>query len=213
MTFATDIDLLRWEPTLFDDAAWASQTLLAGTGTLAGTTFTIDAGSLIEARAAAGHVLRLAGGSYPIVAIGSATTLTVSVLYDALFDEGGTPVAPPAGSDLEFSIRTFSPQLRVVSDVLRQAAGIVPGTSDEERMDILNPAALRRPCALGALQMIYSALAAAGGEEAAYLAIRADLYERLYQRALRAAQVEIDTDNDGRANIRRPLSVLALQRV
>jgi len=38
--FCTDSALLAWEPNIFRDAPFASQTLLAGTGTLSGTTFT-----------------------------------------------------------------------------------------------------------------------------------------------------------------------------
>ena len=36
MTFCTDTDLLPWEPNLLREASFASQTLLTGTGDLAG---------------------------------------------------------------------------------------------------------------------------------------------------------------------------------
>jgi hypothetical protein len=42
MTFATDIDLLHWEPNILKDAAAVAQTILTGTGALSGTTFTTD---------------------------------------------------------------------------------------------------------------------------------------------------------------------------
>jgi hypothetical protein len=217
MTYSTDLDLLHWEPNLFRDAAFASQTLLSGTGDLTGTTFALDAGSFAAAHVAANQVIVLSGGtsgSFPIVSVDSATELTLSVLYDALFPLSGDPAPSPVGtaSDLAFVIRTFSPQASVVSEMLRQAAGIVLGTSDETSVTILNPAALRRPCSLGTLQMIYSALAAAA-EEPKELLQRADVYARLYRRALESAVVEIDRDGDGVADERVTLGTLKLQRV
>jgi hypothetical protein len=48
--------------------------------------------------------------------------------------------------------------------------------------------------------------------EPANLLVRAELYERLYRRALRAAAVEFDLDGDGEADTRRMLNVLELRR-
>ena len=220
MTFCTDTDLLHWEPNLLREAAFASQTLLSGAGDLAGTTFTVDAppgASLLAAHVAADQVIVLTGGtsgSYPIVSVNSATQLTLSVLYDGLYPVGGIPgAASPAGSalDLNFVIRTFWPQRRVVSDLLLAAAGLDPTRTDLDLV-VTNPQALRKPAILGTLHMIYSALAAAAAEPAA-LASRADLYERLYRRALRGSVVELDLNGDGAADTVRPLNVLQLQRI
>ena len=87
MTFSTDIDLLHWEPNILRDAAFASQTLISGTGDLSGTTFTLAAGSLATAHVTADQVIVLTGdisGCYPIVSVDSATQLTLSTLYDGL---------------------------------------------------------------------------------------------------------------------------------
>ena len=59
--------------------------------------------------------------------------------------------------------------------------------------------------------MIYSALAAATGAPDEY-AVRAELYQQLYRRALRSTNVEIDLNNDGVADERRQLNVLQLAR-
>src|SRR5688572_11277597 len=95
MTFCTDIDLLYWEPNLFRDAAFASQTLLAGIGDVAGSTFTIDAGSLATSHITANMVIAITSGSvagcYPIISVNSATQLTLGVLHDPLFPEDGAP--------------------------------------------------------------------------------------------------------------------------
>jgi hypothetical protein len=95
----------------------------------------------------------------------------------------------------------------VISEMLVQAIGLEP----DESAQITNADALRRPCVLGAIQMIYSALAAAASEPAP-LNVRADLYERLYRRALRNTKVELDRDGDGHADVVRALNVLELKR-
>ena len=214
MPFCTDVDLLHWEPNLLRDAIFASQVLLSGTGDLSGTSFTIDTGSLTSAKVGANHVIVLAGavaGCFPIVSVDSSVTLTLSVLYDGLFPPDGGNAAEPVGAGtaggLTYSIRTFSPQASVVSELLKQSAGIDPGSSDE----IVNPTTLKRACTLGTLQMIYNALAAAA-EEPADLQIRAELYQRLYRRAFRNLRVEIDTDGDGAADVVRHLNILKLTR-
>jgi len=215
MVYCTDVDLLHWEPNIFRDALFASQLLLGGTGNLAGAAFTLASGSLSSAHVVADEVIVLSGaleGSFPIVSVDSATQLTLSVLYDGLFPDGGSAAPSPVGtaSGLSFAVRTFWPQRRVVSDLISRAAGIEP--EDESPAVIVNAQALRRPCALGTLQMIYNALAAASATPEP-LSMRADLYERLYRRALSRARVEIDTNGDGKADVARMLNVLELARV
>ena len=215
MTFATDIDLLHWEPNILRDAAFASQTLISGTGNLAGTAFAISSGSFSAAHVASDMAIVLGGtivGTFPIVSVVSATQLTVSTLYDGLFPSSGDPAASPVATanGLTFAIRTFWPQRRVVSELLLQAAGLDP--TDDSAATIVNPQSLRRACTLGTLQMIYSALAAAASEPE-NLNVRAEVYERLYRRALRSVTIEIDSNGDGEPDIARPLNVMCLQRI
>jgi hypothetical protein len=208
--FCTDVDLLHWEPALLRTASFVSQTLMSGTGSLAGTTFTITSGSFTAAHVEADQAISLdgtIGGSFPIVSVDSSTQLTLSVLYDQLFDEN--PEASPITSapDLPFTVRTFWPQRRVVSEMLISASSI----SIDDDSQISNRDALKRPCVLGTIQMIYSALAAAASDPANLLA-RADLYERLYRRALRNTRVELDLDGDGNADTVRVLNIVELKR-
>ena len=219
MTYCTDIDLLHYEPNIFRDAAFASQLLMAGTGNLAGTAFTIASGSFTAEHVAAGHVVALEGavaGCYPVVSVDGATQLTVSVMHEGLFPDAGAGVASPVGTatGIAFAVRTFWPQREVVSALLRRAAGIGPEGASEDMAaaEVLNTSVLRRACALGTLQMIYSALAAAAAEPA-NLTVRAEMYERLYRRALAGARVEIDVDGDGVGDLTRVLSVVELKRV
>lgn len=214
-TFCTDIDLLHWEPNICRDAAFASQTLISGTGDLAGSVFTIATGSFTTAHVTPDQVIVLTGGtsgSYPIVAVNSATQLALSVLYDGLYPTSGDPVPSPPGTaaGLAYVVRTFWPQRRIVSELLLSACGLDP--ADVEAADaILNPTALKRPCTLGTLHLIYSALAAAAAEPDA-LMLRVTMYERLYRRALESARVHLDLDGDGVAEVVRALNVLELQR-
>jgi hypothetical protein len=212
--FCTDLDLINWEPNICRDAAFASQTLMSGTADLSGTTLTIATGSFLDAHVEPNQVVVLSGsiaGSFAVVSIDSATSLTISVLYDALF--GDAAEASPVGSatGLGFVIRTFWPQRQVVSEILQQAAGILPGDSRTVDAVILNPQALRGPCILGTLQLIYSALAAIADAPREY-AVRAELYERLYRRALHSTLVEIDLNGDGIAECRQQLDNVQLVR-
>ena len=212
-TFATDLDLLHWEPNLLNDAAFASQTLISGTGALSGTSFTIASGSFVASMVSANQLIKLGApldGTYPILAVVNATTLTLSVMYDGLYPQGGgAPQAGPIGSaaSVAYSVHTFFPQRMIVSELLLQAAGLDP----DQGSAILNPTSLKRACTLGSLQMIYNALAAAASDPTDFT-VRADLYERLYRRALRSAMVEVDLDGDGVPESRRALNVLELRR-
>jgi hypothetical protein len=218
MVFCNDVDLLYWEPDLLKEAALASQMLDTGSGDVSGTGFVAATGaSFIDQKIEAGQVIVLSGtisGCFAITAATDATNLQISVLYDELFPQTGA--APPSvgvgtGSGLTYVIRSFWAQRKVVSDLLMQAVGIVPGTSEEETAVILNPQALRRVCALGTLQMIYSALAAVATEPA-LLNVGAVLYERLYRRALLAAQVDLDLNGDGLVDSRRSPGLVRLCR-
>lgn len=208
MTFCKDVDLLYWEPDVLRDAAFASQTLDAGTGDLTGSTLDLTTGSAFtNQHVEPGQVIVLGGavaGCYVVTTVSGPFQLQVSALYDDMFPASGPPPAPltaASATGVSFVIRTFRAQRTVVSDLLLQSLGIVPGTAAARTAVVLNPEALRRACVLGTLQMIYSAVAAAADEPARY-SVRAQLYERLYRRALLAAKVDVDLDGDGRADAR-----------
>lgn len=209
--YCTDTDLLRWEPMIAAEAAFASQTLLSAAATLAGSTLTIPAGSLVAAGVQAGDVVALSGaiaGCYPIVSVTDATTCVVSVLHNGL--DALPPATVPIGSagGLQAAIRTFGPQRKVVSNLLDHMAGVSASGGT-----LLNRDVLRRPCALGTLHMIYNAMATAALADNADLLVRAELYERLYRKSLRGVIVELDTNGDGIADTRRLLRMVQFARV
>jgi hypothetical protein len=219
MLFCKDVDLLYWEPGVLKDATFASQVIAGGTGDLAGNLFTLSTGPAFTSQSVeAGQAMVLSGtiaGCYPIAEVISTIQLRITPLYAELFPESGSPPAPltvGTATGLTYAVRSFWAQRKVVSDLLSQAVGVVPGTEDEEAITILNPEALKTACVLGTLQMIYGALAAAADEPARFSA-RADLYERLYRRALAHVRVRLDLDGDGREDATRLLSVMELRRV
>lgn len=216
--FCTDLDLLHWEPNVLRDAAFASQTLISGTGDLSGTDFSIAAGSFVTAKVARDQVIAIGApinGCFPITEVKTATSLSVSILYDELINEEEdtrTFAGAASATGVTYAVRTFWPQRVIVSEMLAQAAGVGQSRDGEAPASILDPTSLRRACALGTLQMIYSALAAAADEDEPHYAIRAELYERLFRRAMRSARVAIDLDADGQADVIRALNVLDLRR-
>jgi hypothetical protein len=213
MTYCSDIDLLHWEPSLFRDADFASQLLLSGTATLTGVTLGVSGISFNSSHIAPGQVACLAGattGCFPIVSVEDSAHLTLSVLYDRLIESGQPAPPSPSTGSVSFAIRTFFAQRKLISDMLTRAAGVEP-MNDGASAAICNPSALCRAATLGTLQLIYSAMAVVADEPAPFN-LRADLYQRLYQRAVRQVCVEIDTNGDGRADTARHLGMLELRR-
>jgi hypothetical protein len=217
MLYCTDADLLHWQPDVFREAAWASHTLIGGAnGALIDTSFTAGGAAFADAGVEPGCVLTIDGDaaiSVPITAVAGAT-LTVSAISRTLDEAAPTPVAPrPTPGTLTYAVRTFWAQRRVASELIDAAAGVrADGTVRGRAGRILPSAPLRHVCALGTLQMIYTTLAAVSTEGQPEFDLRARLYHRLFRRHLRGTHVEIDFNNDGRADCRRSLGVIECVR-
>ena len=209
--FCTDSDLIVWEPELLRQAAWMSQTLISGNGDLSNTTFTTAAGSFIASHVLPDHVMVLDGsitGCFPIISVDSATTMTISILYEGIWHDGGGKIPSRVGSavSLNYAVRTFYAQRRIVGEMLLASVGQSGADPATEASRILNPEALRNANTLGTLHMIHSTLAAVADKAAQTLhQTRADLYRDLYRKELNRLTVLLDLDNDARLDtIRRP---------
>jgi hypothetical protein len=217
--FASDRDLLVYEPNLFRDVGWVGQTLIRGTGSVAGTTLTITGGTdtnLLSANVAAGYVVVVGGTPYEIVARLSGSTATISRLRDL----AGDPVRPPSPATAQdVSVMTFRPQIQIVHEQVLRMLGIEPAdpSSDDAtaigESQITNPGSLARVESLGALHLIYAAAAAPGGDLGlGSLAGKAQLYRDRFARERQRVIAHVDTNGDGQPDATRRLNVIQFVR-
>ncbi len=213
--FATDRDLLAYEPNLFRDVSWLGQRLFAGTCNLIGTTLTAAAADFAALGVEAGHVVVVDGASFEVLARTGATTLTVSRLRGS---HDGAAIPPLPGTSRPLMVTTFAPQIGLAHRQalamldLRAAATSAEPDALTEAM-VMNPGELRAWVALAALHLVYAALGAAAGKSDAAEPERAEMYRRRAAAERARAVARLDTDGDGVADtVRRP-SVLTLVRV
>ncbi len=217
--FASDRDLLLFEPDLFRDVAFIGQRLVSATGTIAGTTLTISAYDvdLAAANIGTGHVVVVDGAPYEVIERLSATTATISRLRAAESD----PVIPPTpvSTGKPTTIHTFTPQLLMVEHQVLRMLGIEPSLTPAAignpnavtAASIKNPEGLSRAVCFGALHLIFTAAAALSPPDSPNWT-RADLYRNRFQRERHHAAALIDTDGDGIPDATRRLNVLQLTR-
>ena len=202
--FCNDVDILKYEPTLFGELHPANQVLAAGSGgELAGTTFEVNGADFESGQVEPGGVIYLRSadglldGAYEIVTVDSATQLCVSVLRA---DSEADPTAPPAGSDTSYRISTFRPQAAEVSLRLTQYLGIRPGCADSDASveNILDTETIRQVCVFGVIATAYAMLASKPDSER--FEEKARHYERLFEKGRERWRVSLDLDGDGVAD-------------
>lgn len=212
MAFAVDRDLLVLEPSLFRDVAWAGQTLAsAADAAIAGTTLTSASSDFEAAGVDAGHVAVVGGTSLEVLERLGATTLRVSLLREG---DAGPALPPAAVSGAPLVIATFGPQLRAAHEELMRSLGIEPGADPEAEPDpgvgagapteasIVNPRALARAEALGAMRLILAGAAATTGEGST-LWVKSEHYRERLMAERRRVRALVDLDGDGAADATR----------
>lgn len=209
--FTSDRDLLTLEPNVFRDAGWVGQRLLSTTGSTSGTTLTIAAGSLTDVGIDAGHVLVYDAVPLEVLAIGSATAATVSILRAGLSDPA---ITPPALGTKNVACWTFRPQIALVHTQILRMLGIEPDADPDSLVteaSIVNPASLALAESLGTLHLVYSAAAALSQADSA-LAARAQMYRQRFGEERQRAVARIDLDGDGEADATRRLNLVQFLR-
>ncbi|MBY0308428.1 MAG: hypothetical protein K2Q09_06775 [Phycisphaerales bacterium] len=212
--FATDIDLLVIEPSLFADAGWSGQRLVSATGSLSASTLTIAGADLAAAQVEAGCVVLMSGVPLEVVDRLSATTLRVSLVR---WGRTG-PVIPPVGlSTGQCDVWTFRPQLALAHRHVLRLLGLSESTDRTGPGETLSESSVANPDALAALEALWAlhiVYAAAG----AGLPASSPLADKARQYALRAGAERtrvaalIDTDGDGTPDATRRPGIIPLLR-
>ncbi len=211
MNFSTDRDLLAHEPNVFDDVSIVSQRRLSLTdAAVSGTTLTSASADFEEAQVETGSVVVVDGVALEVMARVDANTLTVSMPRARLTDSA---VPPGDGSGLSLIAMTFAPQAALVHDVLLRALGIDPNDEDAELTEdaIVSVGLMAHVETLGTLERVYSGAVAITGDEE--LVRRAEMYRQRFRAAVERASVLLDTDGDGRADMRVEMATSRLVRV
>jgi len=213
--FCQDRDLLSVEPIIFLVSGFPSQELAAGSdGVLSGTTFTSASCDFEAAGTQPGMVLCTyttcpsEGRALEILAVQSATTLTVSVLRG---DDEATSVPPPSGQNLSFYIRTYNSQVRTTSSMLSEKLRQLAEVAGIDTADYADSAQLRITAVYAALGDIFVARAE---NAAAYDAnwIKARHYCNESRRLQLQLRLVVDADGDGLAEQTRTLGNMTLRR-
>ena len=205
INFASDVDILKYEPILFGELHLQGQVLAAGTGgVLSGTTFTASGVDFTGASVEAGGVIYLlsADGTLDcgveIVSVDSATQLTVSVIRA---DSDDDAVAPPAATDISYRVSTFRPQVNEAGFQLTEYFNIGPGNpaSDYDSDDILDTAVLRGACTFAVISSVYAMLASNAKDDNLWM--KSLHYRKLFEKARERCRLCLDTGTDGIADI------------
>jgi hypothetical protein len=217
--FARDRDLWALEPNLFTDVRFTSQRTLDGASIAIGgdgLSLALLAGTLTDARVVVGSVLDVVGvGLVEVAAITSDASATVSKLRA---DRDG-PAVPVVSSAWTGTVSgwTFAPQIGSVHRRLLMALGLDPagggdpGPRGVDASSVLNGGELAHAEALGALAMIYSAVAPTSPPDSPIRA-KAERYERWASAAMGSARAVLDLDDDGEADSTRLASLNTLRR-
>lgn len=216
--FATDIDLLVIEPSLFAEVGWSGQRTVSAAGTLSGTTLTFASVDLVAAGVEAGCVVLMNGVPLEVVSRTSSTVLSVSLVR---WGRTG-PAIPPVGLTTgACEVYTFRPQAAVAHRIVLRMLGLsestppatVPGSDGPPLGEsaLLNSA---DAATLEALLTLHTVYASAGSlaPVGSGLGAKAEQYRRRAGAERARLSALIDTNADGVADATRRPGVVPLVR-
>lgn len=205
-SFSSDIDILKYEPSLFEDLYFASQVLISGTGgQIEGTNFSVAAIDFNNAKISAGMAIylrsldNLVDGVFEVVSVNSATQLTISVLRA---DSQQETIGLPDAQDVSFRVCTYQPQSSEMFLQLAQHFGLRPGISDGSYSvdDIQDVSVLRQVSVYGVLSIIFATLAGRAADNQENFWKKSKYYSQLFEKALQRCRITIDIGKDGAAD-------------
>jgi len=211
MNFSTDRDLLRYEPTLFNDLPWVSQQRLSTTdGEVTGTTLASASADFEAAQVDAGSVLLVNHTPIEVVQRVDAMTLTVSLARTRTTDDA---IPPGDVSSATVVARTFAPQAELVAAALLRMLGLDANDPDMplDADAVVSLSRMARLETLGTLERVFSSAAALTGDNDTLL-FKAAAYRRQLRDAAARGPVRIDTTGDGLPDEKRYLGVGLLTR-
>lgn len=208
--FANDRDLLALEPNVFADAAWAGQTLVeVDDGVVSGLTLSSATADFEAAGVDTGRVALVNGVALEVLERVGAGALLVSLVRAA---PGDPPIPPRPTTDAAVRVSTFAPQVRVAHEEVMRALGLATEEDGAPNAShVLNPRAAVRAEALGALALVYGALAARVGEDSTHW-VKARAYEERFARERNRVVVALDLDGDGEADATRRAATAQMRR-
>lgn len=217
-SFSNDVDILKYEPSLFGDLHFAGQVLISGTsGEIEGDVFNtpdadfnsskITAGMAIYLRSAEGII----DGAFEIISVNSATQLTISVLRADGQDE---TIGLPDAEEVSYRICSYQPQSSEIFLQLTQHFGLRPGISDGTYSvdDILDASVLRQVSVYGVLSIVFATLAGRAGDDEENFWKKSKYYRQLFEKALQRCKISIDLGDDGVADSIRSGASIRLLR-
>jgi hypothetical protein len=201
--FSNDVDLLKFEPGLFNGSVFAGQVLCKGAnGVLNGTSFTAAGESFVSKGVEAGGVIYLQSldgmmnAAYEIVSVTSATQLVVSVLRGDC-EQAAIPVGNASG--LIYRVQTFQPQAVEAMVEITTWLGLRPGVAEAKYGvgDIYNIESLHQLGVYRVMVMVFGTLYGTDEDLDGIYMKKRDNYMALYNELLRRIRVTLNSDGDG----------------
>lgn len=210
--FTSDRDLLVLEPGLFRDASWVGQQLARGEARINSGIALFTAGGINRDAALPGMVLVIGRIPLEIMHVIDDTQVEVSLLRADIADPVIVPTDMTAAPAL---CTTFRPQIALMHHQILAMLGLARageetfGNFSEDA--VTNPGELTLLESLGALNLIFSGLAAASGPDSVAWQ-KADMYAKRFARERFRAHAKLDTNNDGQPDALRRCNIMHLVR-
>lgn len=211
MTFCTDRDLLALAPTVFSDAAWASQqSVNLADGELSAGVLTSVSADFAQANVTAGSVALINGTPYEVIDRPDPGALILSLIRPTLT----SPTTP--GQDASAAtvvVRSYQVQAEAVHDTVMRMLGLDPQAGGPTSPDdaVVSVSAVAGLEALGTLEWVYHVASAADPANPG-LAQHAETFAAHFREALRTTTIHLDLDGDGYAERRARPGVPQLTR-
>ncbi|MEO1534037.1 MAG: hypothetical protein AAFS11_00560 [Planctomycetota bacterium] len=205
--FASDRDLLVYEPRLFLETGWLGQLVFRVTGAVGSSVAFVSGFDFAAAGVGVGSVVSYGGASYEVAQVIGLGQLGLSRLRAS---SGDSVIGVPTLATGELECFTYAPQMAVVHGQILRMLGIDPDDPSEGALTadaVVNPGALTRLECLGTLHLVYSAAAAASAAGSVGLGYveRSLMYRERFAAERGRVTAMIDLDGDGEAeSVRRP---------